>query len=213
MKLPLKKPLFSLLFSFLMLNACVPAEDKIEPQLFEMETDGWIYSDLLLKGLDFDLGCGNNEVTLTKEGNTIDLEITDCLISILIAQIPENLDPGNYSIIAEINGKTFTEIDGLPMEVEVKNRPVVFPLSSTNIKRGEAFEITGLHLLNETNIPEFNPLVWIMKDDFTNTVSSYEVSADGNSATIILDEDIEPGNYRFKVTAKEWSNEYDVIIL
>lgn len=213
MKIPLNKSALFLLFSFFMFNGCVPEEDKIEAQLFEIVSDGWIYSDLLLKGLDFDLGCGNNKITLSREGTMIDLEITDCLISILIGHIPENVDPGTYSVIAEINGKTFTEIDGLPMEVEVKNRPVVFPLGRTDILRGVAFEIEGIHLLNETEITQYDPLVWIMKEGYTNTVSIYDVSADGNSATIILDEAIEPGAYRFRVTAKEWSNEYDITVL
>ncbi len=212
MKTLLNKPILLLLLSFLMFNACVPEEKKIQPQMFGIETEGWIYSDLILKGLDLNFDCSDNNISLLKDGNTIDLEITDCLISFLIAHIPVDLDPGTYSIIADVDGKTFTEIDGAPMEVEVKNRPVVFPLSSTNIKRGEAFQITGLHLLNETEIPEFDPLVWIINGDNTNTSSSYEVSEDGKSATIILDENIEPGEYRFKVTAVEWSNEYDVIV-
>jgi len=213
MKTLFNKSYYFLFLSLFLFNACVPEEEKIQPRLLETETDGWIYSDLILKGFDLNLDCSDNKITLSKDGETTDLEITDCLVSLLIGHIPADLTPGLYSITAEIEGRTFTEIDGKALEIEVISRPVVFPLSSTNLKRGEVFEITGLNLLNPTEIFEFEPAVWITNGEFSNINSTIEVSADGNSASIILDEEIVPGNYTFRVSTKEWSNRYEVMVL
>ena len=219
MKLTLNKCNILLFFICLFTSACtVSVEDDTNPQnssikITGIDTFGWIYSDLIFEGSGLDADCSRNKVALTKDGTSVDLDINDCKSNEVIAWIPEDLDTGTYVINVEIDGNSFNAIDGELMEVEVKNRPVMLSVDKTEVAGGETIIVTGLHFLNPTTLSQNDPKVWIMASGYTNTVSEITVNDEGTMATIILDEDIDPGVYNFLLTTDEWSNEIQLTIL
>lgn len=214
------KPFVLLLLLALLVNACTitTEDDDLGPsdtdaQITGIDASGWIYSDLIIEGSGFEVNCGNISISISDGNTTQSLAINDCTDAAITAWIPEDTTPGTYSISVDIDGNTFTSINGTDMEVEVKNRPVVLSMSKTMMDDGETITIEGLHLLNQTTVPQNDPKVWIMGTGYTNTVSEITVNSDGTAATIVIDEGIDAGEYNFLLTTDEWSNEIVITIL
>jgi len=208
-----------LLLSALLVNACTVTtdgdfdSDVSNAKVTGIESFGWIYSDLIIEGSELDENCNNNTVTISKGSTEFALDLIDCTGSEVTAFIPEDVPTGVYKITADINNKDFTSIDGVDMEIEIKNRPVILDMSTTTMNDGETITISGLHLLNPTSISQNDPMVWIMKSGYTNNVSEITVDPDGTSATIIIDEGIPAGEYDLLLTTDEWSNKIVITIL
>lgn len=202
---------------FMVSSCTVTTEDDTTPDpsisVTGADTFGWIYSDLIIEGAGLDANCSNTIVTLTKDGTATNLDINDCTATAITAFIPSDMPLGTYTLTADVDGTVFTSFGNDPAEVEVKTRPVIFPLPKTEFTASESFEITGLNLLNQTMLDQNDPLVWIMKSGYTNTVSDITVAADGKSATIVLHDSLDPDDYTFKITTDEWSNEWNITIV
>ncbi len=214
----IKLSAFVLFITYLMASCTISTDDfndvnSSDIQLSNIETSGWVFGDLILKGSGFDTDCSNNAITINNGTTMTSLDLIECTESQITARIPEDATPGLYSIVADLSGNSFTSINNVAMEVQVKIRPVILSMSKTTMEDGETISINGLHLTNPTNLPQYNPKVWIMKSGYTNTVSDISVNSNGTGATVEIDEGIDPGEYRFLLTTEEWSNEIAITII
>jgi len=214
----IKFAVMSLFVAFTLHSCTIETDDDtagdLNAQITGYETNGgWIFGELYIEGVALDENCANNSVTLSDASSSISLDIVNCTSNEIAALIPADASPGSYSITVGVNGNNFSSIDGMPLEVEVKERPVILSMSKTSMEDGETITLSGLNLLNPTSLPQNEPKVWIMKSGYTNTVSDISVNSSGTSATVTIDEGIDAGEYRFLLTTKEWSNEIMITIL
>jgi|TARA_R110000737_G_scaffold353113_1_gene402397 hypothetical protein len=75
---------------------------------------------------------------------------------------------------------SISSIDGNNLETDVKIRPEILTISATEITAGQSLDITGLHIVNNSNSPSNAPKVWIMGSGSTNTVSEITVNTAGS---------------------------------
>ncbi len=208
-----------LLLLTLWLSACtVISTEDIAPnetavRINQIDADGWIFSDLILEGAEMDMNCADNSVSISDGSTSVSLGIKECTPGTITAWISEDVAEGVYKIEANIDGTTFTAIDGVDMEVEIKNRPVILSMSETTMEDGATITIEGLHLLNTSNVVQNDPKVWIMASGYTNTVSEITVNETGTEATVVMDDGIKAGEYDFLLTTDEWSNRIAITIL
>lgn len=181
-------------------------------ELDKVETFGWVYSDIIFEGNNFPADCGDIKVSLNDGTTTRDLDINSCSATEVVAWIPEDMPAGTYEITFQAGNATFTSVDLAELQVEIKIRPVILTLSATEVPVGGTIELTGLNIINDTNNSVYDPTVWITASGYTNTVSDITVNDEGTAATVVLDDDIAPGDYDFKLTCVEWSNELQIKI-
>lgn len=218
MKTSFLKMSFFLLGLVMLTNACeVVEDDPSNPDttitLNEMDTFGWVYSEIIFNGTGLDANCNNIVVTLSNNTESRDLEIQNCEATSITAFIPVDMPAGMYDVTVVVDGKTFTAVNGTDLSIEVKIRPVILTMSATEIAPEGALTITGQYIINESNNSVYDPTVWLTRPNYTNTVSEITVNAEGTEATIIIDDNLEPGVYNLKLTCIEWSNEVEITIL
>ncbi len=213
----LKSVLF--LFAIVLFSpACEITVDDDNPisssmDLNEMETFGWVYSEIQFNGSGFDTNCSNVSVVLSSGGTSQEIEVQTCTENSIVAWIPDTMEPGMYDVTLNVGGNSFTSIGGNDLQVEVKIRPVILTMSPTAVAPGGTVNLTGKYILNETNTPQYDPQVWLMATGYTNTVSDITVNAEGTEATVVISDNIAPGEYTFKLSCVEWSNELVITIL
>ena len=219
MKTSLNKFYFLLLLVASLFTACTitTEDDTVDPNnplsLSEMETFGWVYSEITFNGSGMGTDCNNISVTLSNATTNQDLTIQNCAENSITAWIPEDMATGTYDVTLNVDGTSFSSINGEDLQVEVRIRPVILTMSTTEIAPEGTLEITGLYIVNESTNAVYDPKVWLTRSNYTNTVSEITVNADGTAATIIIDDNLEPGVYDFKITCVEWSNEIEITIL
>lgn len=219
MKFSLSQLPFLFALAIFLVPACTVTvdDDDQNPDLSvvlnDMDTFGWVYSEIVFEGSGLDANCSNVQVSLTNGTNSQNLEIQDCTAGAITAWIPEDLAPDNYDVTLNVDGNTFTELNDEALTVEVKLRPVILTMSTTEIAPEGTLTLTGLYLNNDTGQAPFDPQVWLMKPNYTNTVSEITVNDAGTEATVTIDDDPEPGEYNFLITCQEWSNEIKLTIL
>lgn len=182
-----------------------------------LDAPGWIYSRIEMTGTSLNANCNNSSVTLTKNSTDYALDIIECTSTSLVAWIPEDMETGMYAITANVDGTEYTTTSGVfnngdPMEVEVKNRPVILSMSATSLPPLGTLVLDGINLANTTGIESNDPMVWLTRPNYTNTVSEITVNSEGTQATIIVDDMLESGEYDLKLTVDEWSNEVQLTI-
>lgn len=188
-----------------------PIDSSLE--LDEMDTQGWVYSEIEFKGAGFNADCSNTTVTVSNGGTTQELAVQSCTENSIIAWIPDTMEAGTYDVTLNVDGNSFSSINGNNLELEVRIRPVILSLSSTEFAAGEVIQLTGKYIVNDSTVPQNDPKVWLMATGYTNTVSDIVVNAEGTAATVTISDSISPGEYTFKLTCVEWSNELNITIL
>tara|TARA_R110002167_G_scaffold128570_13_gene310946 strand:- start:1354 stop:2025 length:672 start_codon:yes stop_codon:yes gene_type:complete len=194
-------------------EALAEIEASAQISLTKMETSGSIYSEITFTGKSFGGDCTKMTVSLENSAGSTGLEIKECSDTSVTAWIPADMEAGDYDVTLEVNGTSFSDINGEDLQATITLRPVILTMSATEIVAGGTLDITGLHLLNTSGDPVNNPKVWLMKIGSTNTVSEITVNDDGTAASIVIDSDIAKGLWSIKLTCEEWSNEYDLTIL
>lgn len=208
---------FSVILSVVLVASCtLTVEDDESPagplSLSSVPSSAYIYGELEIRGSGFSSNCSDNKVFLTKDNQSIELAIDECTGSKVIAFVPLDLEAGDYSLGIENGIDVVTETSSGPIVITIKERPVILTISSLEIPVGGTITIEGVNFLNKTGLSVYDPTVWITKTGYTNTVSDITVNADGTEAEIKVDDDIEAGEYQFKITTDEWSNEFDIKI-
>ena len=220
MKTSLLKSILFLFVIALFAPSCTITTEDDTPidtsmELNEMDTFGWVYSEITFNGAGFDADCDNTSVILSSGGTSQEISVESCTENSIVAWIPDTMDPGVYDVTLNVGGNSFTSLGGADLQVEVKIRPVILTMTPTEVAPGGTIEITGKYIINETSNPVYDPKVWLTTTGYTNTVSDITVNADGTAATIVLSDNIGPGPgvYNIKLTCVEWSNELDITIL
>ncbi len=207
----------SVILSVILVASCtLTVEDDESPagplSLTSIPSSAYIYGELEIRGSGFSSNCADNKVFLTKDNQSTDLTVDECSGSKIIAFVPLDLEAGDYSLAIENGIDAVTETSSGPITITIKERPVILNISSLEIPVGGTLTIEGVNFLNKTGLSVYDPTVWITKSGYTNTVSDITVNSDGTEAEITLDDDIEAGDYQFKITTDEWSNEFDLKI-
>ncbi len=208
---------FSILLSVILVASCTLTVEDDDPtagplSLTSVPSSAYIYGELEIRGSGFSGNCAENQVFLTKDNQSTELTVDDCSSTNLVAFVPLDLEAGEYSLGLENGIDAITESNGQPILINIRERPVILTISSQEIPVGGTLTIEGINFLNKTGLSVYDPTVWITKSGYTNTVSDITVNADGTQAEITVDDDIEAGDYQFKITTDEWSNEFDLKI-
>ena len=188
------------------------ADSETLIKLNRMDSYGLIYSNLEFIGSGLDENCGEVTVNLLKGTSSHELEIGKCEPNLITAWIPEDIESDVYKVEINFGNESFTAIEGDELITNIKLRPVILSMSSSEVVAGESFEITGLHIVNNSSSTVNDPKVWIMKSGYTNTVSDITVNSEGTKATIVIDDGIDPGEYDFLLSTDEWSNQLKLTI-
>jgi hypothetical protein len=208
--------LLMLCISFFISACTVSVSDGGDPEssteLYKMESLGFVYSQLEFSGSDLNENCNDVQVKLSNGSTDYDLEILTCESNSIIAWIPEDVEPDKYDVTIDFGNLSISSIDGEQLETDIKIRPVILSMSTTEIIAGETLDITGLHIINNSSSSVYDPKVWLMKSGYTNTVSEITVNTEGTAASIIIDEDTPPGVYDFLLSTEEWSNQLELTI-
>ncbi|MDB4292717.1 hypothetical protein N9954_04865 [Maribacter sp.] len=182
-------------------------------RLTNMETSGFIYSEIVFNHKGYFGNCGNVTVLLSNGSASKELEIKPCEPRTITAWIPEDMAAGNYNVSVTIDGTLLTSIADETLQVEVLKRPVILGVDKTEVERGGTLELSGLNLQNTTGNPRYNTRFWIFQLEYLNTASPVEVSTDGTTATIILDAEIPSGNHEYFIWGEAISNQLVLTIL
>lgn len=153
-----------------------------------------------------------NKVFLTLGSETpIELDVVSESKTNIEATVPDDLDPGDYTLSVISNDKTViydTEMVtvGVPADV-----PFISEVTDTSISRGETMVIKGLYLKKTGAITNINFLPW--PSGGTTIVRSLTVNAEGTEATYLIPNDFPTGTYTIVVEVDfEFSEEFDEVI-
>lgn len=177
-----------------------------------------VYDSLIIRGsFSEDLP----EPTILISGdNDYELEFVKASTTELAAFIPKEVEAGDYELSFTVDEMEVTnDITGEALMVTMQDRPLITSISSKSFSAGAEITVQGGPFVNESGNNSYDPTVWFMKTSYTNTVSEIVVNEAGDQATIIVDSDLEPGEYKFYITADQdseyytqWSNELKVTV-
>lgn len=203
-----------LLSTCMILQSCITDEDTTAVGIdFDASVSYYtqiagLYDSLEING-SFE-GIELESVILTSiDGASESLEIIESSTEEIIAFVPSGLTGGDYYLsIQTSEGTITTESFGDPLVVTVQERPIITSLSKSSMTAGEVITVSGEGFINPSEDDYYDAKVWIMKLNYTNTVSDIEVSEDGNSASVTIDDSVAPGTYTIQFTVGESSEYY-----
>jgi hypothetical protein len=179
----------------------------------DYDQEVFLYGMLEVKGADFDTDCDANAMWLEKDGTQYFVELMTCETNSLEGRVPFDIEPGDYTVHVITQGVTANTLDdGTEMVVTVKKRVVVTDVSSNTVSPGGTLVLTGINMINESGNPVYDPIAWFFKTNYTNNVSDVTVNAAGTEAMIVVDEDMELGEYTLNLSIVEFSNDIAITV-
>jgi hypothetical protein len=153
-----------------------------------------------------------NKVFLTLGSETpVELDIVSESKTTIEVTVPDDLDPGDYTLSVTSNDKTVfynTEMVTVQVPADV---PFISEVTDTSISRGETMVIKGLNLKKIGVATNINFLPW--PNGGTTIIRSLTVNADGTEATYLIPNDFPTGTYTIVIEVDfEFSEEFDEVI-
>ena len=207
--------------------SCTISSDVDDPQtdlenvnfkVYTYNNERPIYDTLLLRG---SFSENLPEVKIELVGNdTYEIEFIESTTSEVYAFIPKNVAPGDYLINFIVDGESLSnDSSGDPLDLKVLNRPLINTISKTTVSPNDEVSVTGGPFFTFINEVKQEGTVWIMGLNYTNTVSEITINEAGDAATVIIDDAVPPGEYKFHILVDsseeyytQWSNEIRITV-